>query len=59
MATSCGPSSKTDAGGFQRAAADDEFQRIVAEEGEVAGAAAGGAMPGLNRDAAAADAAFG
>ena len=48
---------ETDAGGFQRAAADDEFQRIVAEEAEVAGAAAG-SDAGFNRDAAAGDAAL-
>ena len=37
---------KADAGGLERAAADEVLQRIVAEQTEVAGAAAG-AMPGL------------
>lgn len=49
---------KTDAGGFQHTAADDVFQRIVTEEGQVAGTAAGGDA-GLHGNAAAADAALG
>ena len=47
---------EADAGGFERAAADQVLERIVAEEAEVAGAAAG-ADAGQDRDAAAADAA--
>ena len=42
---------KADAGGFQRAAADDVFERIVTEESEVTGSAAG-SDTGLDGDAA-------
>ena len=49
---------EADAGGFEGAAADHVLQRVVAEEAEVAGAAAG-ADAGQHRDAAAEDAGFG
>ena len=49
---------ETDAGGFERAAADHVLQRVVAEEAEMAGAAAG-ADAGQHGDAAAEDAGFG
>ena len=49
---------EADAGRFERAAADHVLQRVVAEQAEVARAAAG-ADAGQHRDAAAEDAGFG
>ena len=49
---------EADAGGFERAAADQVLERIVAEQAEMAGAAAG-ADAGQDGDAAAEDADFG
>ena len=49
---------EADAGGFERAAADEVLQRVVAEQAEVAGPAAG-ADAGQHGDAAAEDAALG
>ena len=49
---------EADAGGFEGAAADHVLQRVVAEQAEVAGAAAG-ADAGQHGDAAAEDADFG
>ena len=45
MATSFGPELEADAGGFQRPAADQVLERIVAEQAQVPGPLPG-VMPG-------------